>query len=290
MRKFINIIAALVFSAGLSVLLYPFVSNTWNTYRQSRLMNAYVETVQGDAGDDYQEEWEKAWKFNAELLPMILPDSFALAETEEEDEEYLSLLDINGTGVMGIVEVPKINIRLPIYHTTNPDVLDLGAGHLHGSSLPVGGESTHAVISAHRGLPSAAMFTDLDQLVEGDHFLLYILDDILCYEVDQILEVEPQETEALAVYKGEDYVTLLTCTPYGINSQRLLVRGHRVPYEKEIVEEEAEEASPGVYTNYKMWILGGVALTALFALYMAVLERRAIKKQQKQRLDEEDNQ
>lgn len=282
MKKYMNIAAAAVFLAGLSVLLYPFISNKWNTYRQSRIMTVYEERVQTETESRFREEWEKAWKFNDDLLPMILPDSFAIAEAETEDEEYMSLLNVNGNDIMGIVEIPKISIKIPIYHTTNPEVLELGAGHLHGSSLPVGGESTHAVISAHRGLPSAALFTDLDQMEEGDHFLLHILDEILCYEVDQILIVEPQQTESLAVYKGMDYVTLLTCTPYGINSHRLLVRGHRVPYEEEVVKREAETASPGVYTNYQMWIFGGLSLTVLFALFMFVLEKRALRKQRKE--------
>ena len=190
MKKKLNIIViAVLFLAGLSVLLYPFVANQWNSYRQSRLMSSYEEGVaEKDANGeiDYEAEWERARAYNDALMPMILPDSFAVAEASDRDEAYMSCLNINGDEIMGIVEIPKIDVELPIYHTTDEEVLEIGAGHLEGSSLPVGGESTHAVISAHRGLPSATLFTDLDQLVEGDHFLLHILDDTLCYEVDQI--------------------------------------------------------------------------------------------------------
>ena len=217
MKKKLNIIViAVLFLAGLSVLLYPFVANQWNSYRQSRLMSSYEEGVaeKEAAGQiDYEAEWEKARIYNDNLMPMILPDSFAVAEASDRDEAYMACLNINGDEVMGIVEIPKIDVELPIYHTTDEEVLQIGAGHLEGSSLPVGGESTHAVISAHRGLPSATLFTDLDKLEEGDHFLLHILDDTLAYEVDAINVVEPDETELLSVVEGEDLVTLLTCTP-----------------------------------------------------------------------------
>lgn len=191
MKKKLNIIVvAVLFLAGLSVLLYPFVANQWNTYRQSRLMSSYEEGVaeKEAAGEiDYEAEWAAAKAYNDNLMPMILPDSFAVAEASSRDEAYMACLNINDDEVMGIVEIPKIDVELPIYHTTDEDVLQIGAGHLEGSSLPVGGESTHAVISAHRGLPSATLFTDLDKLEEGDHFLLHILDDTLAYEASDSL-------------------------------------------------------------------------------------------------------
>ena len=178
---------------------------------------------------------------------------------------------------MGYVEIPKIDIKIPIYHTTSEEVLQKAAGHLEGSTLPVGGEGTHAVISAHRGLPSAVLFTDLDRVVEGDHFLLYIMDEILCYEVDQISVIEPYETEWLAPEEGQEYVTLMTCTPYGVNSHRLLVRGHRVPYEPEVVEVLQEEAKASaqisIHTDYLLWVIVGLAVTALFILVIIVLDR-----------------
>lgn len=286
MKKKLNIIViAVLFLAGLSVLLYPFVANQWNSYRQSRLMSSYEEGVaEKDANGeiDYEAEWEKARAYNDALMPMILPDSFAVAEASDRDEAYMNCLNINGDEIMGIVEIPKIDVVLPIYHTTDEEVLQIGAGHLEGSSLPVGGESTHAVISAHRGLPSATLFTDLDQLVEGDHFLLHILDDTLCYEVDQITVVEPDQTESLSVVEGEDLVTLLTCTPYGVNTQRLLVRGHRVPYDADTVEDEASNSLFGnsLHTNYIFWVAVGLVLTGAFIAVLVIRDRKLQKRVQ----------
>ena len=274
-----RILVAVVFLAGLSLLLYPFVANKWNTYRQERLISSYEEVVSEKTASgtlNYDGEWLKAQQYNDELMPMILPDSFAIAEADEgEDEEYMAALNLAGDGIMGTVDIPKIGIKLPIYHTTDEEVLEKAAGHLEGSSLPIGGESTHAVISAHRGLPSASLFTDLDLLEIGDHFLIKVLDETLCYEVDQILTVEPDETEALQVEEGEDLVTLLTCTPYGVNTQRLLVRGHRVPYEETVVaEEEAPLAAVSLHTNYLLWVIVGLAVTALFILALFLWDRR----------------
>ena len=280
MKKKLNIIVvAVLFLAGLSVLLYPFVANQWNTYRQSRLMSSYEEGVaeKEAAGEiDYEAEWAAAKAYNENLMPMILPDSFAVAEASDRDEAYMACLNINDDEVMGIVEIPKIDVELPIYHTTDEEVLEIGAGHLEGSSLPVGGESTHAVISAHRGLPSATLFTDLDKLEAGDHFLLHILDDTLAYEVDQIHVVEPDETELLSVVEGEDLVTLLTCTPYGVNTQRLLVRGHRVPYVPEEVAEETSDSLFGssLHTNYILWVIVGLAVTGAFVGVLVLRDRK----------------
>lgn len=280
--KFKTIIIALIFLSGLSLLLYPFVSNEWNNYRQKQLITTYDEQIAQKAEEiDYSAEWKRAKQYNEELLPAILPDSFAIAEAQEKpDEEYMACLNLNDDGMMGYVEVPKIDIKLPIYHTTDEKVLQTAAGHLEGSSLPVGGEDTHAVISAHRGLPSAALFTDLDQLEKGDHFLLYILDDILCYEVDQIKIVEPQETDALQVEENKDYVTLLTCTPYGVNSHRLLVRGHRVVYEPSEIEQESgiPFAGHSLHTNYLLWVIVGLAITGAFILGLYLRERKLKKK------------
>ena len=214
------------------------------------------------------------------IIGYILPDSFAnAAHSEEADEGYMSCLNLTGDGMMGYVEVPKIHVKLPIFHTTDEEVLQTAAGHLEGSSLPVGGEGTHAVISAHRGLPSAALFTDLDRLSEGDCFLLYILDDVLCYKVDQISVVEPEDTSALAAEDGLDLVTLLTCTPYGVNSHRLLVRGHRVPYEE--IEDEAVAASdflgPSLHTNYVLWVVIGLSATGLFIFLLYLYDKKSHK-------------
>lgn len=286
MKKHIPTIAiSLIFLAGLSLLLYPFTANQWNTYRQSRLITTYEETV-ADLEDggviDYSREWERAYSYNESLLPYILPDSFSTAEMPEEgSEEYLSCLNLTGDGMMGYVQIPKIGVKIPIYHTTSEEVLEKGAGHLPGSSFPVGGEGTHAVISAHRGLPSAALFTDLDKLTEGDHFLLSVLDDTLCYQVDQITVVDPTDTSTLVAEEGKDLATLLTCTPYGVNSHRLLVRGHRVPYEE--VQDEITPASPALigpslHTSYLLWVIIGLLITGIFIGILYLYDRKLAKK------------
>ncbi len=261
----------LLFAAGFLLVLYPVVGNLWNSYRQHRLANTYEAAVENLDEDQYEELWEEAREYNASHTPYSVPDAFAGSEilAEEEDEEYLvyeSLLNAAGDGIMGYIEIPKIDIKIPIYHGTEDEVLSKGAGHLYGSSLPVGGEGTHAVIAAHRGLPSAPLFTDLDLLEVGDQFYLYILDNILAYEVDQILVVEPDETESLVQTAGEDYVTLVTCTPYGVNTQRLLVRGHRVEYTAERYEEEAEKKSSSLVTNYALVALIGFLTVAVAAV------------------------
>lgn len=277
-KKTNKIVIVLIFLLGLSLLLYPLIANQWNGYRQRRLISAYDQTVadkEASGEIDYEAEWERARAYNEALLPSILPDSFAVAAASEEDGSYMSCLNITDNGMMGKVEIPKINIELPIFHTTEEDVLQNAAGHLEGSSLPIGGEGTHAVISAHRGLPSAALFTDLDLLEEGDHFLLHILDDTLCYEVDKITVVEPEDTASLAVEDGKDLVTLLTCTPYGVNSERLLVRGHRVPYNPDALKDEGDSFGNGsLHTNYLLWVIVGLLVTAGFSFYLYKREKR----------------
>ena len=286
-KKGLNIKLIVLFLAGLSLLLYPFISNEWNTYRQSRLISTYEQIIEEKGEEiDYTSEWERAHAFNQALLPSILPDSFAIAAASDEpDAEYMACLNLAGDGTMGYVEIPKIDIRIPIYHTVSDEVLQMAAGHLEGSSLPVGGVDTHTVISAHRGLPSAALFTDLDRLKEGDHFLLYILDEILCYEVDQITIVEPEETDALAVEPGKDYATLLTCTPYGVNSHRMLVRGHRVEYVPEIIQEEQAIINVSLHTNYFLWVVIGLSVTALFVAVLYIRERHIRKMNKKMNED-----
>ena len=283
-KKIPKFIFALLFLAGLSLLLYPLISNEWNTYRQTRLISTYEETIaeQTTAGAvDYSSEREEAAEYNEALLPYVLPDSFAEAASREEpDEEYMSCLNLTGDGMMGYVEIPKIGVKVPVYHTTEDSVLERAAGHLEGSSLPVGGPGTHAVISAHRGLPSAALFTDLDQLEEGDYFFLSVLDEKLCYMVDHISVVEPSDTSGLAAEEGKDLVTLMTCTPYGVNSHRLLVRGSRVDMEE---MEDAEMAmaaysGPSIHTNYLMWVMTGLAVTTVFIFLLYLYDRRQKKR------------
>ena len=284
-KKAGNLVICIIFLAGLSLLLYPFVANQWNNYRQKQLISGYEQVVsekEAAEGIDYDAERKKAEDYNEALLPCVLPDSFALAESSGVDPVYMNTLNIAGDEMMGSVEIPKIDIKIPIYHTTEEEVLNKGAGHLEGSSLPVGGANTHAVISAHRGLPSASLFTDLDQLKEGDHFLIHVLNETLCYEVDKISVVKPEDTSALAVEDGQDLVTLLTCTPYGVNTERLLVRGHRVPYvEEEVKEEKTALSGSSLRTNYLLWVFVGLSVTALFifVLYLkeTKLKRRANK-------------
>lgn len=284
-KKAGNLVIGIIFLAGLSLLLYPFVANQWNNCRQKQLISGYEQVVsdkEAAEGIDYDAERKKAEDYNEALLPCVLPDSFALAESSGVDPVYMNTLNIAGDEMMGSVEIPKINIKIPIYHTTEEDVLNKGAGHLEGSSLPVGGANTHAVISAHRGLPSASLFTDLDQMKVGDHFLLHVLDETLCYEVDKISVVKPEDTSALAVEDGQDLVTLLTCTPYGVNTERLLVRGHRVPYvEEEVKEEKTVLSGSSLHTNYLLWVFVGLSVTALFVFVLYLketkLKRRANK-------------
>lgn len=291
-KKSSKIVIILIFLAGLSLLLYPLVANQWNNHRQKLLISNYERIVADKeaAGNiDYAAEMKKAEAYNDALLPSILPDSFAVAEAQTEaDSSYENSLNIAGDGMMGIVEIPKIDIKLPIYHGTSDEVLQKAAGHLEGSSLPIGGENTHAVISAHRGLPSASLFTDLDQLEIGDHFLIHVLDETLCYEVDQILVVDPEDTSALAVEDGEDLVTLLTCTPYGVNTQRLMVRGHRVPYEEQAVADEQTPLSGlSLHTNYLLWVVVGIVITGVFILILFIREKKLQKKAAKQKESEE---
>ena len=218
-----NIILILIFLVGLSVMLYPTVSDYINQKNQSRAVASYSEEVENLSDVDYQAYFDAADDYNRRLAET--PDAFY---RPEEVSGYTDTLDVSGTGIMGYITIPKIGVELPIYHGTSDGVLQVAAGHLEGSSLPVGGAGTHAVISAHRGLPSAKLFTNLDELEVGDTFTITVLDRVLTYEVDQISIVLPTETDLLQPVEGKDYVTLMTCTPYGINTHRLLVRGKRI--------------------------------------------------------------
>ena len=230
MRKRIStILFILVFLVGLSLLLYPTVSSYWNSLHQSRAITEYAEQVAQLDNGTYDRLWAQAEAYNRTLLEK----SSRFSMTETEQAAYEALLNVSGNGIIGYIEIPTIQCALPIYHGTDESVLQIAVGHIAGSSLPVGGEGTHCILSAHRGLPSARLFTDLDKLSEGDSFLLRVLDETLTYEVDQILIVEPQELDALTIEAGQDYCTLVTCTPYGINTHRLLVRGHRVENQAE---------------------------------------------------------
>lgn len=222
--NFITVFLVLILLVGLSLLLYPSVSDYWNSLHQSRTIATYAEEVANLDTDEYLELWDAAAEFNASITKR---DNIFLL-TESERDHYEELLNLSGNGIMGYIEIPSIDCTLPIYHGTDEGVLQIAVGHLDWTSLPIGGESTHCVLSGHRGLPSAKLFTNLDKLVVGDVFMLRILDEVLTYEVDQILIVEPNDMDALQMVPGQDLCTLVTCTPYGINSHRLLVRGHRI--------------------------------------------------------------
>jgi len=217
---------------GLSLLLYPTVSDYWNSFHQTRAIASYVEQV----ADLNQEEYANMIKQAQEYNKKLLSKPFRWKMTEEEKAEYNSILNVSGTGIIGYIEIPEINVSLPIYHGTDDGVLQVAIGHLEGSSFPIGGVDTHAVVSGHRGLPSAKLFTNLDKLAEGDKFIIRVLDEIYTYEVDRILIVEPEDLSGLSIDTGMDYCTLITCTPYAVNTHRLLVRGHRVENDKEARE------------------------------------------------------
>ena len=235
-NKLINIFLILALVAGLSLLLYPTVSDYWNSLHASQAVASYDKAVKSMDEGKYDELLQSARRYNRDLY--LRGSLFSL--TDEEREDYTGQLDIDGSGVMGYIEIPTIKVSLPIYHGTSDDVLQVAVGHLEWSSLPVGGESTHCVLSGHRGLPSAKLFTNLDQLDEGDLFVIRTLDEVLTYEVDRILIVLPGEVQALAIEEGKDLCTLVTCTPYGVNSHRMLVRGHRVDNQSEAVRLTAD--------------------------------------------------
>lgn len=223
-KNFTTVILLLILLMGLSLLLYPTVSDYWNSFHQSRAIATYAEAVAELDDGMYEKMWQEAVEYNEKLKEK--DNRWVL--TEEEQEEYDSILNVSGTGIMGYIEIPEIKVSLPIYHGVDEGILQIAIGHITGTSLPVGGEGTHCVVSGHRGLPSAKLFTDLDKLVEGDIFMMRVLDETLTYEVDQILIVEPEDTSSLEIEEGKDLCTLVTCTPYGVNSHRMLVRGHRI--------------------------------------------------------------
>ncbi|MGY3781354.1 class C sortase [Streptococcus gallolyticus] len=228
---------------GLSLLLYPTVSDYWNSFHQSEAVAGYVQDVEDMSEQKKAAMLAAAQAYNQTLQTGVIPDlNLSSAETKTYDQT----LDVTGTGIMAYVEIPKLNTTLPIYHGTDDSILQVAIGHIPGTSLPVGGKGTHAVISGHRGLPSAKLFTDIDRLVEGDTFMIQVLDETLTYEVDQILTVTPDDVSALAIDPEQDYVTLVTCTPYGVNTHRLLVRGHRIANQGNVVRvtSEASQVKP----------------------------------------------
>ena len=288
-RKISGILFGLMFLLGFAILIYPTVSNQWNTYRQNQLISSYEELIGKMAEEDFTKEWEKANAFNDTIIHNnIFGDVFGENGDDIKNTEYWQILNVGNDGVMGYVSIPKINVKLSIYHGTADDVLQTGIGHLNGTKLPIGGESTHSVLAAHRGLPSARLFTDIDQLERGDMFYIHVLDETLAYQVDQILDMvdkDDNETlqKALQIEEGQDYVTLFTCTPYGVNSHRLLVRGTRVPYngEEEIEFTAAESMLKSIQNYYMIYLILGLSVTLLVILLMKFLIKPGKKKHNK---------
>ena len=270
-RIIINIIIGLIFLTGLSILLYPKLSDYINELHASRAIASYDNTVIEMEEEDYTKELEAAKVYNEYLVNFSNLSAVTEAENAREDKIYQSLLNVAGNGIMASIKIPSVKINLPIYHGTDEAVLQVGAGHYLGSSLPIGGESTHAILTGHRGLPSAKLFTDLDRLEVRDIFYIKVLGEILEYQIDQIEIVLPEEVEGLSIVPGEDYVTLVTCTPYGINSHRMLIRGTRIPYDGKYEEEvkmkpapansdvPEEEDQQGNGFTTKQWIWFGIA-------------------------------
>lgn len=285
-RKLSGILFGLLFLTGFGILVYPTVSNQWNIYRQSRLISDYEKVVSDMKPEDYTEEWEAAREFDSTLVQNnIYGDVFGSDDTQIEDTDYWKVLNVAEDGVMGYLSIPKINVRLAIYHGTAEDVLQTGIGHMNGTSLPIGGESTHSVLAAHRGLPAARLFTDIDQMQQGDMFYIHVLDETLAYQVDQILDMvekDDHETleDALQIQEGKDQVTLFTCTPYGVNSHRLLVRGTRVPYngEEETENTPVDSMLRAIQNYYMLYLILGLAVTLLVILIMKFLFDRKNKK------------
>jgi sortase A len=254
---------------GLCVLLYPSASNYINEKNQSRVINIYEDNLTALSPADFTSYLKEARDYNARLAGsgMSVRDAFGTGEdSTDKSGEYWKLLDLDGSGVMGYIVIGKIDVRLPVYHGIDEAVLQAGVGHIQGSSLPVGGENTHAVLSAHTGLPSAEYFTDIDQLEQGDIFELHVFGEALRYQVDQILTVLPDEVDSLSITEGGDYVTLVTCTPYGINSHRLLVRGARVETQSEAEAEPSEaDETPETVPEPNGFQKFGVKTVAVFA-------------------------
>lgn len=265
--RIISVVLALAFIAGLFLLLYPTVSNLVRTSQMGSAINAYRENLDDVSLEEYQQLIDDARAYNERLVG----GRANYVEGEPQDDEYSSLLNTDDSGMMGYITIDKIDVQLPIYHGTSDTVLSTGVGHLEGSSLPVGGKGTHAVLTGHRGLPSARLFTDLDQLEVGDTFVLNIMNETLTYEVDQVRIVDPDELDDIQVVPGEDLCTLVTCTPYGVNTQRLLVRGHRVPNAQELnVTPDATQVDP--------LIVASVLAAGMLAVAFVVVLVRTRKK------------
>ena len=273
-KKIITICAAVLFLTALGLTLYPLISNYVNQKYASEIQIAYQELIQQTDDSVLQEAKQRAIAYNLAITPGTA-DAYSEEALVSAAEDYDSQLDIAGTGIMGYVGIPKIQVNLPIYHGTDAEVLDRGVGHLLGSSLPVGGKNTHTILTGHSGMASQKMFTDLEQLSPGDIFYLNVLNETLAYQVTEINTVLPYETDLLGIVPGEDLCTLVTCTPYGVNTHRLLVRGYRIPYEEALTLEEESVAVEAVEStweqNYAKGIIIGIVIALLLILLFAFL-------------------
>lgn len=288
-RKIADIIRIIVLLIALSVLLYPTVSNYLYEKNSSTIVANYDKEVENTTDEEKEEMFRLAREYNARLAQDQVSIGDAFTEESSDDQEYENLLNKSGTGMMGYIQIPKIDIELPLYHGTKESVLQVGVGHLKDTSLPVGGDTTHAVLTGHRGLPSRMLFTDLDQMEKGDVFYIKILGETLAYQVDQILTVLPEETDSLKIIEGQDYVTLVTCTPYGINTHRLLIRGHRIPYE-EAVKKEPDQIDYGLKIPFEVKVLLAglgvlILIGILFVISSKMKKRRKNKRERNEKKD-----
>lgn len=266
-NRIATVVVLLVLIAGLSLLLYPTLSNYLQTLSHRRVIDEYLSNVQEIDDTAYDEMYEKALAYNADLAQSRV----SLVYLDEKNKErYESVLNVTGTGMMGYIQIPSIDVSLPIYHGTSDDVMRVGVGHMEGSSLPVGGETAHILLSGHRGLPSAMLFTHLDELQNGDTFTLRVLNEAHTYEVDKIEVVEPSEVNTLKIEAGHDYCTLITCTPYGVNSHRLLVRGHRV----NVPEEELPDLPKAPEKDLQIWIPIVIAAFLIIIFVFKLVRRK----------------
>lgn len=274
--SFSTFLLILMLILGVALLLYPTVSDYWNSKTQSKAVARYEETIQEIDEDQFKEMWNAAKAYNKKLQEIPV----GLGLPEEMKEQYDKTLAVSDSGIIGTVEIPAISVSLPIYHGTSEDVLQVAVGHIDWTSLPTGGVGTHCAISGHRGLPSAKLFTNVDQLKEGDIFMLRVLDEILTYEVDQILIVEPQELEPLGIQEGKDFCTLVTCTPYGVNTHRLLIRGHRI----ENVEEAKTVRIISDAIRVEPFLVAPVLAVPILVIFISIL---LLPKRKKEEYDDE---
>lgn len=272
-RKIIPIVIAVIgLLLALGIALYPIASAYYNDQHQSKIHTEFLQQVEDTNDTKLQEVLQNARAYNAALTGVISDNAFSEESLLEASEEYKSLLNATGRGIMGYVSVPKINVTLPIYHGTDSGTLERGIGHLLGTSLPVGGDSTHAVLTAHSGMASQRMFSDLPQLKEGDVFYLEVLNETLAYQVDQIKTVLPHDTTYLGIEADQDLCTLVTCTPFGVNSHRLLVRGHRIPYEEaKVIIQQQEQADIQTGSTWQTEYMKGVAIGLGIVLFFLII-------------------